>query len=119
MIEARSDQADPVLAMHCTNAEGMLVFSLHRRMEVPDGEEALLRKGERLDISGDIDVDLVPGRYFINCWITSQLSTGENSAGNLALIDFVVYGRPRELGVVYVESDLRVTPGGPGEGAEG
>lgn len=114
-LEARADQSDPVLAMHCTNSEGTLVFTLHRQVEAPVGEAAKLRAGERLEISGEIANGLVPGRYFINCWITSKLSSGENIAGNLQLIDFVVYGTPRELGVVYIDSDLRVRPAGEGE----
>ncbi len=114
-IAARVDLFDPVLAIHCTNAEGTQVFSLHRRIDGGEEGEASVRSGEEIELEGEISNPLVPGRYFLNCWVTMQLEGGEMSTGILQLLDFVVYGTARELGVVYVDSDIearRVEGGG-------
>ena len=116
-IEARAELIDPVLAIHCTNAEGVHVFSLHRRMAA-EGESIRLSPGQLVELAGVIDNRLTPGRYFLTCWVTSHLDSGEVSAGVLQLLDFVVYGTARELGVVYVDAELEITPrdvaaGGP------
>jgi ABC-type polysaccharide/polyol phosphate transport system ATPase subunit len=107
-IAARVELFDPVLAIHCTNAEGTQVFSLHRRLEDDADGQVVIAQGEEFEIAGTIDNRLVPGRYFLTCWVTTQLADGEMSAGILQLLDFVVYGTPRELGIVYVDSDVEI-----------
>lgn len=108
-IEAREDLHDPVFAIHCNSADAVHVFSQHRRMEGDEGG-GRIASGERIELTAKIDNPLVPGRYFLTCWVNSHLESGELSTGMLQLLDFVVYGTPRELGIVYVDADIRIEP---------
>lgn len=108
-IEALHPLGDPAFAVHCTNAEGVQVYSLHRTLPgAGEAEETELEVGEVIELRGRIDNPLTPGRYFLKCWITSHAKSGEVSIAALDLLDFVVYGTGRELGVFYVDSDLEV-----------
>lgn len=104
-IEAIADLGSPVFAIHCNSADGVHVFTLHRRFGVEG--EARLRPGERVEISADITNQLTPGRYYLECWVTSH-GGDELSAGVVELLDFVVFGTARELGVMFVDAEMDV-----------
>ena len=103
-IEAIAELVGPVFALHCNSAEGVHVFTLHRQM----GEESDARvlPGERVELNADIENRLTPGRYYIECWVASHGS--DISTGVIELLDFVVFGRARELGVIYVDAEMEV-----------
>jgi ABC-type polysaccharide/polyol phosphate transport system ATPase subunit len=118
-IEARAELIDPVLALHCHSADGVHVFTMHRRIGA-ENAGIHVPAGERIELSAKIENRLVPGRYFLTCWATSHLESGELSTGMLQLLDFVVYGTPREFGVFYVDGDVEITrsEAGPAEGSD-
>jgi ABC-type polysaccharide/polyol phosphate transport system ATPase subunit len=107
-IEARAELIDPVLAIHCHSADSVHVFSLHHGTRT-DGGQVRIGTGERMELRATIQNQLVPGRYFLTCWATSHLESGERSAGMIQLLDFVVYGTPRELGTFYVNGLIEMT----------
>jgi ABC-type polysaccharide/polyol phosphate transport system ATPase subunit len=119
-IEAREDLHDPVFAIHCNSADSVHVFSQHRRLQGHEGGTRIAA-GERIELTAKIDNPLVPGRYFLTCWVNSHLKSGELSTGMLQLLDFLVYGTPSELGTVYVDADIAIepVPSGPEEGSDG
>ncbi len=109
-IEARAELNKPVFALHCTDAHGVHVFSLHRMIEpdVPNSE--VLGVGQVVEVSAVIENILTPGRYFLQCWVTSARDSEGVAVGVIELLDFVVFGTSRELGVVYVDADVSVLP---------
>jgi ABC-type polysaccharide/polyol phosphate transport system ATPase subunit len=105
-IEARNDLLDPVFAFHCTNPEGVHVFSAYRRLSDGDGQPGRLGQGERVILSGEIENPLANGRHELSCWITSHPETGEYSVQELSMLVFVVFGPRPVSGVISVEADL-------------
>ncbi|MFN8112840.1 MAG: ABC transporter ATP-binding protein [Solirubrobacterales bacterium] len=109
-IEARRTLTKPVFAIHCMDERGTQVFSLHRMIEpdVPGSEEIAV--GEEVEINAVVANPLTPGRYFLRCWVTSTRDVEGVAVGFFDLLDFVVFGVNRELGVVYVDADMLVVP---------
>jgi ABC-type polysaccharide/polyol phosphate transport system ATPase subunit len=102
IVEARHELVNPVFGFHFLNADGVQVFGLNRSLEGADRVPA----GERVRISGRIDNPLLPGRYFVNCWISRNRAQGDLALHVLRLLDFVVYGTRPGPGSVSVESDV-------------
>jgi ABC-type polysaccharide/polyol phosphate transport system ATPase subunit len=113
VIEAQRDLLSPSFGFHCVNADGIHVFEFNRKLSVDDGQPNLIVAGKRVRISGTIENRLMPGRYFLSCWVGRTRDQGEVALQVLQLIDFVVFGaRPGigTLGVVAVENDVRAVP---------
>jgi len=105
-VEALNDLFDPVFAFHCTNAEGVHVFSSHLRLRFVEGQPDRIPAGGRVTLSGEIENRLANGRYGFACWITSHRESGELAVQELQLLDFVVFGSKPIMGLVAVESEL-------------
>jgi ABC-2 type transport system ATP-binding protein len=103
IVEARHDLTNPTFGFHFMNADQQLVFGINRTLE--EGRD-VLRAGERVRISGQIENPLLPGRYFINSWVTRNRSQGDLALHILRLLDFVVYGTQPGPGSVSVQSDV-------------
>lgn len=103
LFEARRELADPGFAFHFHNEEGAPVFGFNRTL----GEQATrVAAGERVRLSGTIDNPLLPGRYFVNCWIARNRQQGDVALHVLRLMDFVVYGTRPGPGNVTVAADV-------------
>ena len=65
--------------------------------------------------NGTFSNPLLPGRYFLHCWVTRCRVQGDLALHALPLLDFVVYGTQPGLGIVSVDADVRgaLQPGGP------
>jgi len=101
-VEARQELVNPVFAFHFLNADGVQVFGLNRGLEGTDRVPAR----ERVRVSGRIENPLLPGRYFVNCWISRNRAQGDLALHVMRLLDFVVYGTRPGPGSVSVESDV-------------
>ena len=102
VFEARHDLDAPVFAFHFLDADGVTVFGFNRALERVAG-------GERVRIAGQIDNPLLPGRYFVNCWISRNRTQGDLALHVVRLLDFVVYGTRPGPGSVAVEADVEAT----------
>jgi ABC-2 type transport system ATP-binding protein len=103
ILEARRDLESPVFGFHFENADGVRVFGFNRGL----GDEAeILRAGQRVRISGRIENPLLPGRYYLSCWISRNRTQGDLALHILRLLDFVVYGTRTGPGTVSVEADV-------------
>jgi ABC-2 type transport system ATP-binding protein len=107
LIEARRDLPDPVFVIQVMNADSVVVFSIRRKL-APGGSE--LAAGDRVRISGRIENSLVPGKYFLDCWVRTPREQGHEAVQGLRLRDFVVYGTGTREGVVSVNADVEAMP---------
>ena len=106
IVEARHDLALPVFALHVLTAEGVEVFGLHRMLRGDGGGPAPLGAGQRVRISGKIENPLVPGRYFVTCWVSRTRTEGDFAMQALRLLDFYVYGTRPGPGSITVRADV-------------
>jgi ABC-type polysaccharide/polyol phosphate transport system ATPase subunit len=110
VIEARTEIREPLAAIHCVNAEGVQVFSVHHPLEEGTVEPGRLAPGERVQISGTIENPLTNGRYELSCWVTSKEESGRLAVQELHLFDFVVFGPKLIVGTIAVDAQLRADP---------
>jgi ABC-2 type transport system ATP-binding protein len=106
VFEARHDLDDPVFGFHFLNANGETVFGFNRTLTVEDGQPSRMAEGQRVRIAGQIENPLLPGRYFVNCWISRNRTQGDLALHIVRLLDFVVYGTRPGPGSVAVRADV-------------
>jgi ABC-2 type transport system ATP-binding protein len=107
-VEARHDLANPVFGFHFLNADGAQVFGLNCTLPERDGEPDRLTAGQRAHIAARIENPLLPGRYYVTCWISRNRSQGDLALHVLRLLEFVVYGTKPGPGSVSVDADVEV-----------
>jgi energy-coupling factor transporter ATP-binding protein EcfA2 len=112
VIEAREDLERPVFGFHFLNRPGVAVFSFNRPLTVADGRPDRLAAGERVRISGRVENPLLPGSYFVNCWIWRHRHDRDTALQIVRLLEFVVYGNELSPGVVSVDADVQIVPEG-------
>src|SRR5919204_119717 len=86
-------------------ADGDTVFGFNRTLK--DGPDRLAA-GDRVRIAGTIENPLLPGRYFVTCWISRNRTQGDLALHIVRLLDFVVYGTRPGPGTVTVRADVEV-----------
>ena len=106
VFEARHELADPVFGFHFLNDNGETVFGFNRTLTVADGQPNRMVAGQRVRIAGQIENPLLPGRYFVNCWISRNRAQGDLALHIVRLLDFVVYGTRPGPGSVSVRADV-------------
>jgi ABC-type polysaccharide/polyol phosphate transport system ATPase subunit len=106
VFEARHDLTSPVFGFHFLDADGNTVFGFNRTLAVEPGEPDLIAAGQRVRIAGRIENPLLPGRYFVNCWITRNRAQGDVALHVVRLLDFVVFGTRPGPGTVAVRVDV-------------
>ena len=113
VLEASVDLADPYFNLLGVDAGGVTVFEHMPRFAPAEGKPRLLRAGQRMLISGQIDNPLAPGRYKLSCWVSRAGELGDLALQAVELLDFVVYGSERVSAKVTVSGDVSVVPQGP------
>jgi ABC-2 type transport system ATP-binding protein len=109
VIEARTELEGPIFGIHVLNVDGATVFGFNTAPDFPDGEPRTVAAGHRVRIGGRIENPLLPGRYFLHCWIFR----GRNRGGALQLLrlfDFLVYGTRPGPGIVEIQADVDAVP---------
>ncbi len=107
VVEARHELNNPVFALHFLDADGVVVFGFNRTLELGPDVPDRLEAGQRVRIAGTIENRLLPGRYFVNCWISRNRSQGDLALHVLKLLDFVVYGTRPGPGRVSLEDEVQ------------
>jgi ABC-2 type transport system ATP-binding protein len=110
IVEARHELVNPIFGVQCMNADGVSVFVLQRTLEVEEGQPDRLEAGERARISGSIENPLMPGRYFLKCWIARSRGPGGLALHALDILDFVVFGTDSADSLVSVRADVDAVP---------
>ena len=62
--------------------------------------------GGRVRLSGEIENALVPGSYYIDCWVRRDGKQGDMALQGIRVLDFVVYGTAPRHGLISVSADL-------------
>jgi ABC-type polysaccharide/polyol phosphate transport system ATPase subunit len=110
IVEARHELLNPNFGVQCTNADGVIVFALNRTLELEEGQPDRLEAGERVRISGSIENPLMPGRYFLKCWIARSRGPGGLALHAFDILDFVVFGAESASSLVSVRADVDAVP---------
>ena len=92
VIEARRDLASPVFALHFANDDGVYLFGRNQALELDEGQPNRIEAGQRIRIAGTFENRLMPGRYYVQCWVSRHERPGEIAQQALRLVDFVVFG---------------------------
>jgi ABC-2 type transport system ATP-binding protein len=113
VFEALRDLEQPSFGFHCYNADGLEVFAFNRRLRLEEGEPDRLAEGQRIRIGGTIQNPLMPGRYFLKCWIARLRNPGDLALHGIDVLDFVVFGTTWQRGLVSVDADVDVATAHP------
>jgi ABC-2 type transport system ATP-binding protein len=104
-LEAKEDVAGLTVGFIVANADGVGVFEFGAAI----GHDAPqpLSAGDRATVTATLGNPLAPGRYFVHCGINAV-------EGGIALyvhnaLDFVVFGGPKEGGIVYLPNKTETT----------
>jgi energy-coupling factor transporter ATP-binding protein EcfA2 len=98
VIEAARDLDGPVFAFHVRNDDGIVVFGF--TTSLPERVPA----GRRVRLTGTVENKLVPGRYYLDCWVRQNEDQSIVAIQGLRLLGFVVYGIAPRDGVVTVDA---------------
>jgi len=112
VFEARHPLEGPVFGFHFLDADGVTLFGFNATL---DREPDRLAPGERVRISGRIENPLLPGRYFVSCWISRNRTQGDLALHVIRPLEFVVYGTRPGPGSVAVRADVDVQVEAPTE----
>ena len=100
LVEAAQEMRRPAFVFNVIDDDGTIVFSFTRTLEDRVGV------GEEIRIAGRIENRLVPGRYFLDCWIRRDGEGRDLAVQARRLLDFHVFGMGPTHGVVNVEADV-------------
>jgi ABC-2 type transport system ATP-binding protein len=101
VLEAARRLDRPIFVFHVVNAEGVVVSGFSRTL----GESA--PAGARVRLAGTIENPLVPGRYFLDCWVRQDEEHRGMALQALRLMGFVIYGTAPRFGIVSLASDVQ------------
>jgi len=102
LARARQELSSPVFNVHCLNREGHWVFAFSKPLH------GRVAEGERVRIVAEIENPLLPGRYWLECWISRSSEQGGMAIQMLRLLDFYVYGTRPAAGNVVVDAEVHV-----------
>jgi ABC-type polysaccharide/polyol phosphate transport system ATPase subunit len=103
VLEAARPLDGPNFAFHVRNEDGVVVFGFTTALD----EQVPL--GGRMRLRGGIENRLVPGRYYLDCWVRQNESQSRVAVQGLRLLGFVVYGTAARDGVVSVDADVQAS----------
>jgi ABC-2 type transport system ATP-binding protein len=101
VLEAARELDRPIFVLHVLNADGDIVFGIEQKLD------ELIAEGQRVQLGGEIENLLVPGRYSIDCWIRRDRESGDMVVQGLRLTHFVVYGTAPRHGMVSLRNTVQ------------
>jgi len=106
VIEAVIELRNPVFSFLCVTKNGTHVFGFRRHLDGHEGEPVAVPVGERIELGGEVDNRLAPGRYVLTCWVSGESDTVGVATQMVGIGDFTIYGGTQSLGLVEVEADV-------------
>jgi hypothetical protein len=113
VVQARRDLRNPVFGFHFMDADGARLFGFNKRL---DQDEDVLRAGERVLLSGEVENRLLPGRYHVNLWVSRNRAPGDIALHSMRLLEFQVFGTEPGPGSLAMNEDVTAEILAPGEG---
>jgi ABC-type polysaccharide/polyol phosphate transport system ATPase subunit len=113
VLEAARSLEGPNFGFHVRDDSGQVVFGFTTSLEQH------VAAGQPIRLWGSIENRLVPGRYYLDCWVRQDESQSVVAVQGLRLLGFVVYGTGARDGVVTVDAEIHASleeAGGPGDG---
>jgi ABC-2 type transport system ATP-binding protein len=108
-FEARQELEAPVFGIHFLDAFGAIVFGFNRTLTPAPGEPQRIDAGRRFRLAGSVENRLMPGRYFVHCYIARNRTQGDYAMHLVRLLEFVVFGTERGPGSVSIQADVVAT----------
>ncbi len=103
LLEAARDLDSPTFVFHVRNDDGIVVFSFGTAIDGP------VAAGGRMRLKGAMENRLVPGRYYLDCWVRQNDSESVVAVQGLRLLGFILYGTGTREGLVTVGADIDVS----------
>ncbi len=103
-IEARRDLVEPEFGLHVQTPDGLVLFGFKRTLDERQGDR--VAAGQRVVLRGEIENRLVPGHYYLDCWVRRTNEGGDLAMQALRLVDFVVYGTAPRWGYMAPHVDM-------------
>jgi hypothetical protein len=92
--------------VHVLNADGATVFGFNTKLS--GAETDRIARGCQVRIAGKIENPLVPGRYFVNCFVYREGSQ-RGALQAMHLPGFMVFGTAPGPGLVTVRTSVEAT----------
>jgi ABC-type polysaccharide/polyol phosphate transport system ATPase subunit len=109
VIQARQELVEPIFGIRVVNMDDVQVLGFNKPLTLSAGQADVIGAGRRVRIAGSIDNPLLPGRYFLDCYVAGKRQKGL-ALQRLRLFDFIVYGTQPDIGTVAVREDVEATP---------
>jgi ABC-2 type transport system ATP-binding protein len=109
VLEARHELVNPEFGFECKNVDGVTVFSFKRSLAEAAGAPTRLAAGQRAHIEAAIDHSLVPGTYYVRCWVVRDLDVEEIALQFIDILKIEVTGEAWGPGVFSVEPEVEIT----------
>jgi len=108
-LEAKQDIERPLLEILFSNSAKQNLVGFTEKEEFP-----VLRAGERMTVSAEVENVLVPDRYHLNLHLCRNSNRGDIALQAVNLLDFVIFGQTEAPGLIEVEVDAtsRIEPSG-------
>jgi ABC-2 type transport system ATP-binding protein len=100
MLEATEELVEPRVAFHIVSDSGVTVTRFSPEIEGP------VVQGRRLEFRGRVENRLVPGRYYLDCWVRRRREDGWVGVQGIRLASFTVEGDTSMEGVVSLHAEV-------------
>ncbi len=102
-LEALRELGQPEFVFQLVSATGVAITRFSQRLD------STIAAGQRVRLRASVENTLVPGRYFLDCWVTREREEGGAGVQGLRLMTFTVGGEIPEAGVVSVAADIEAS----------
>jgi ABC-2 type transport system ATP-binding protein len=109
VIQARNELTEPIFGIRVVNMNDVQVLGFNKPLALAEGQPDVIPAGHRVRIAGTIENPLLPGRYFLDCYVARKRQKGI-ALQRLRLFDFMVYGTRPDIGTVTVHEDVEARP---------
>jgi ABC-2 type transport system ATP-binding protein len=99
LLEAAHELTRPRFVFHIVNEPGVVVAVFTRTLE------EVIPTGGRIRLRSEIENLLVPGRYYLDCWTTTD-ERHNMKVQAIRMLQFVVYGTAPRFGVVTLNARI-------------